>query len=379
MHNAAMRWSFASTLAAMAMSAGCYGPRVVECENGVRCPTDRACTENDPDPAKGLPLCGEETAVAACVGIDDYEPCDETVRAPGYCLERVCNDCTIDFSFCKSSTWQPMTVTGEPSLKTVWLVPSSEIAYAAGDNTILRYANREWVEVTSDSGLLFQGMWSANESDLFLADSLGVYRGLPPQFLDSEPSGRALTRIWGSSSADVVVVGNRSIGEFNGSTWQWLSPSLTRFSDVWGAGGTVVTVGLNEVRFRRAGSWEAISGPSPMDALNGVWFLDEHDVYVAGSTTNGVGTVWRYRWDQSLTAGNWETLTTDHPPLRAIWGNGPNRIYAVGEAGTIVAFDGIGWERVTGIDAAAEFRDIGGRGEEAMAVGAAGAIWRINP
>jgi hypothetical protein len=65
------------------------------------------------------------------------------------------------------------------------------------------------------------------------------------------------------------------------------------------------------------------------------------------------------------------------PRLNAIWGSAADDIFAVGEEGTILHFDGVGWTRMEHMNARASLLHVSGHDRDVYAVGGAGEIWRL--
>ena len=123
--------------------------------------------------------------------------------------------------------------------------------------------------------------------------------------------------------------------------------------------------------------WEL---PRPQgNTLRGVWATSEKDIWAVGDR----GTIIHFDgkgWE-GLDSGVTEDLT-------AIWGASASKLWAVGLAGTIVAWDGKGWAKATlpvgaeaGADAsvATNFLDVYGASEsDVWVVGEGGAIWHFD-
>ena len=90
--------------------------------------------------------------------------------------------------------------------------------------------------------------------------------------------------------------------------------------------------------------WVAVSPafPSPTATLNGVWPIDNANVWVVG-----------YVQPRGLAArfsqGQWvdTTLPAGTPTLYGVWASSASDVWAVGVAGTVLHFDGDGWSPVS--------------------------------
>ncbi|MBI2868234.1 MAG: hypothetical protein HYX96_00205 [Chloroflexi bacterium] len=99
--------------------------------------------------------------------------------------------------------------------------------------------------------------------------------------------------------------------------------------------------------------------------LNGVWGSSARDVFAVGDG----GTILRYD------GTSWSAMTSGtSSPLTGIWGSGRNSIFAVGGSGTILRYDGSSWQGMaSGTDA--YLRDVWGTSaRDVFAVGSGGTI-----
>lgn len=114
--------------------------------------------------------------------------------------------------------------------------------------------------------------------------------------------------------------------------------------DVWAVGGTA---GTSTTRYGRtlhttgnagdaAPVWTEVDSQSAKD-LNAVWGAGPNDVWAVG---NG-GTI---RHWTGATPKRWQIVDapTAHD-LNAVWGTGPNDVWVVGDHGTVLHFDGTRW------------------------------------
>lgn len=187
-------------------------------------------------------------------------------------------------------------------LNTVWAEDPS-IAFAGGDNgVLLRWSGSNWESVPSPTTEHIYAMWGARAEAVW-----AVTEGGEILFWDGSEWGithqasTALFGIYGTSDSDVHVVGqNGTVLHWNDSVWE------SRPVD-----GTPVLVGL--------------------------WASDPASVFAVGARDFSSGVTLRYD-------GNWnEVAVGTSRILSAVWGAVDFDLYAVGDAGTIVRFNGIGW------------------------------------
>jgi len=112
--------------------------------------------------------------------------------------------------------------------------------------------------------------------------------------------------------------------------------------DVWAVGGTAGTTqnrtgrAFHATGGRKGPVWTEYDSQSFHD-LNAVWGSGPNDVWAVGDA----GAV--RRW-MGATPTRWQVVPvpTDHD-LTGVWGSGPNDIWVVGDHGTILHFDGASW------------------------------------
>lgn len=207
----------------------------------------------------------------------------------------------------------------------------------------------------------------------------------------TSPVTSALNAVAGSDDAHVYAVGEAPDGydipmlRFDGSTWSvWtVLPQRGRMYSIWGKDpNDIWVVGLCFAAAHYDGqSW----GPPDCHGTGGIT-----DPYVMAFGA------WRNREDSLLIVGGeggfiifdetcWTSLTTGFPEdLWGLWGT-TNQVYAPGEAGTILSYDNAvvpacagvsgAWSRVPGVPTFQSLNAIWGSGpDDVFAVGDAGTI-----
>ncbi|MCX8072670.1 MAG: hypothetical protein N3C12_09485 [Candidatus Binatia bacterium] len=194
----------------------------------------------------------------------------------------------------------------------------------------------------------------------FMCTEAGPPKGTMSFVIRSLPA--ALTSITGSSVEDVYVVGadppNDSFGpyvlHYDGQRWRRLNTGAQ--GDLWwisvepidgayylvGEGGLVLRYDLNAKQFTRL--------VTPASAtLFGVWGTSAANIFVVGGDPNdetGGGVLWHFDgvvWSAVDLSG---VLPTGVPTLYKVWGRSADDVYAVGQSGTVLHFDGEQWTRV---------------------------------
>ncbi len=124
-------------------------------------------------------------------------------------------------------------------------------------------------------------------------------------------------------------------------------------NDVWGLDeNNVYAVGYVNLPGGGSGiiKWNGTQwNPFPASAgvKYGIFGFSESSIYVVGESSNrGFAGIWN--------GSGWTTFFSDYfyargdtvYPLNAVWGSSPNDVWAVGDFGTIIHWDGIEWRKV---------------------------------
>jgi hypothetical protein len=271
------------------------------------------------------------------------------------------------------------------------------------------------------------------------------------------PQGNGLKGVWGSSSTDVIAVGDYgTILRFDGSVWLPMRSGTrvdlhrawgTSMSDIYAVGGAPSmnnAAKMCTILHYNGSVWERIPYLISLDLriwgdLEGLWGVDEHDLFVAGSE----GSVfhvdpssWRKirhrkrfefppvtekKWmsygdvgDHAVVRLNsvWGISRTDvfsvgdvrlrpkMPPkdviihlgdggwsvaetgatkeMRGIWGPSSSDVLAVGSEGTVLHYDGMAWTKMS-TPTEEQLNDVwGSSGSDAFVVGDHGTILHFD-
>lgn len=171
----------------------------------------------------------------------------------------------------------------------------------------------------------------------------------------SSDGTRSLFGVAGSDANDIWAVGDGHFAHFDGTTWLDVPPPPTNgepFLAVWLSGpgeGWATGVAGNLARLS-GGSWAKVSREGNGYDKYGLWGSAANDVWRVGqrhSIATGLplaiehfdGVMWRDG------AGDLDPEGL-LPPLRAVWGSDARHVWAVGERGTIVFWNGMQWTSV---------------------------------
>lgn len=200
---------------------------------------------------------------------------------------------------------------------------------AAGSWRTERLPRSEWCSSTT-----------ARSSTDILAGATSVFFRSDGSTWTVNPTGApgAFAHMSTSATGHSFAVLGTTVYRFEGGTWVAMptgSPQVLRWvwasgpSDIFAAGGQGTVMHYNGT------SWAKLETGTTAN-LNAVWGSSPTNVFFAGSSASG-GVILRY---------NGAGFTSANPTpraLRSIHGRSPNEVYAVGDLGTIVRFDGTAW------------------------------------
>ena len=229
-------------------------------------------------------------------------------------------------------------------------------------------------EGLSDASLL--GIWSADPMTTFAAGTDGV-------IIVTRDGGVTWTRmttgttanftgIWGSSATDVFAVGGQgTIVHWDGFTWRrQASPTDDALLDLTGFGpDRVYAVGVDAALAYDGTKWTMMPGDLSAAELWSIWGPSPAEMFAVGQ--NGVA----IRWD----GARWNRMTTPTAfVLFGLWGTASNDVFAVGIRGTVLHYDGTSWNP-TPVPSQADFFAIAGTSRSnIMVVGNGGAVMSHN-
>ena len=196
--------------------------------------------------------------------------------------------------------------------------------------------------------------------------------------------------IAGSGSSDVWAVGDVYFAHWNGSTWTPTpAPSGANgnpFYSVWLSGpGAGWAVGEQAVYAQlSAGAWTFVGHSSNGYAYHGVWGSSAKDVYIVGNghSIAGVGnpllvehydgTAWT---DISSTIDPSRSMS----PLNAVWGTDATHVWAVGDGGNVLFWNGTLWKPLlSGAASTESLSAIWGSGPADVWVAGSGGVRHFN-
>jgi len=255
----------------------------------------------------------------------------------------------------------------------IWSAGGGEAFAVTGSGVLLHRVGGTWSQLAS-IGVGLYAVWGTSATDVFVSGSGGAIYHYDGVQLVLQPSGTTdvLWAMDGTSGSDVTIVGTRgTVLHYDGAVWTPRTTGITEhLNDVWvSPAGTVFAVGENSRALRFDGAWTDIS-PAGVGKLLGVWGTSDTDVHVTrlcGDPLRWNGTSWAFEdIGQSVVTGMWGSSASDivaigwgrvghfdgvqwadqavtENLLIRVHGTASDDIYAAGEQGSIVHFDGTSW------------------------------------
>ena len=240
--------------------------------------------------------------------------------------------------------WKNVSGITEKTLYGVWWASKNE-AFVVGDKgLILHFNGADWAIMDSGTTQRLRNIWGASRSDVFAVGESGTilhYDGSAWKKMTS-PTPLTIQGIWGDSGSDVYAVGGASASDtatgsviihYDGRQWTTQEELITppRFHDAWGMGDTVFVAGESGSIFSSndgGADWESMNSRT-VETLRGLWGTSAENIYAVGD----YGTILRYDGSAWSPESSGTSLR-----LFSIWGSSKDSIYTVGDAGLVLHY-----------------------------------------
>jgi hypothetical protein len=219
-------------------------------------------------------------------------------------------------------------------------------AIAVGDmGTIVRHGSGGWVTENSGTGANLKSVWS-NGSTVVAVGDMGTVLHRVGNSWQPKPSNttNGLSGIWGFDSNNIYACGVKGVViRYDGSEWKSEGDLLKESTGAYlnaiigfGAEGPVLAVGsAGDTVLFKDGVWDKAGSKVNTNELHSVWGAVFEEVWAVGN----LGTI--IKWDGS----NWsEAVSPTAFNLYALWGRSQEEVYAVGQYGVLLKWDGTSWK-----------------------------------
>ena len=232
---------------------------------------------------------------------------------------------------------------------------------------------KNWSAKQPAAGVALRGVWgSATRNILAVGDGGTIlnYNGREWKTVSSGTTS-ALQSIWGSvteTGSDLYTVGDGGLLlHSSGRGWSLVTSNTTEnLADIWGAGAEVMAAGTGGTILNLTQS----TSKNEAVALRSIWGSSATDVFAVGES----GTVLHFD------GSTWTTMTSDTTQwLNGIWGDPQSgEVFAVGENGAIIHYDGTTWNTMASGVSVALHGVYGTAADNLYAVGDSGVVMHYD-
>jgi hypothetical protein len=238
------------------------------------------------------------------------------------------------------SSWEPVTPPTNRRLRAVWGATSSNLFFVGDYGTILHFDGAAWSDYSVDDEHHFGDIWGSGRDDIYAATVRGLpyhYDGNSWTLLDTGFNDPPLLmpRVAGSSKNQVMLAGYSSLFLDNGYWSYKESTSGVRIEDLWcdGKDDYYAVTRSHLLRFDGQEWRQVFSIEFQFGHLMGVWGDGRGNIYLAASN----GGIWHHR------DGRTELINKSLQDIKDIWGSSVRSVFAVGDRGSVLKFDGEVW------------------------------------
>lgn len=202
------------------------------------------------------------------------------------------------------------------------------------------------------------------------------------------PDDQGNRGMWGSAANNVYAANHTGMLRWNGSSWSHVAAVRWRtLYDVWGSGasnvwgvgdkgelvrwnGTAWTLSRYDGTSVAAKDLGDFDTPARSYSLRGVWGSSASNVFAVGDS----GVVLRYN------GTTWTRMTTPTTAqLTDVWGSGASDVYATTASGQLIRFNGSAWSLVSAVQAPGALWGVWGTAaNNVYAVGDGGMVYRYD-
>ncbi len=220
----------------------------------------------------------------------------------------------------RAGVWTAMTSGTTGDFYDVWGSSGSNIYGVGEGGLIYRYNGTTWTYVRNSGGQILRGIWGTSANNIYAVGQSGGDTGLILHYTGIGWVAETFTNfnlndVWGSSDSDIFAVGNwdvqgdGAIWHYNGTDW-----TLQQTADM-------------------VDHW-----------LQGVWGTDGSNVYAVTQRSITSGKVLRYNGSAwAVEVEGWPDSGGLDDGLYGIWGSAANDVFAVGEGGLALHYNGSSW------------------------------------
>jgi hypothetical protein len=260
-------------------------------------------------------------------------------------------------------------------LVSVWESPEGNV-YAVSDiGEVIWFDGRRWTATQTFTSL--SSVWGSSDRDVYAVGANGAVLHFDGSHWRSIDIGtrETLHAVWGTAPDNLFVGSSRAVLHFDGIRWRTipLPGTFSFLTDLWGlASGSLYVAASDRSVLRLDGDEWTHLARLPHSPY-AIWGADEENLFVVAAIPGRGGVVYH------LDGTQWRAVAATSEFLHDVWGASATEVYAVGERGTVLHFDGHAWSPVPGLAGGPELRGIAGAWPgRAVAVGWGGRVVRLQ-
>ena len=259
------------------------------------------------------------------------------------------------------------------NLNGVWGRSEQDIYVVGKYGTILHFTD-QWREEQSPVSEDLNSVWGTYNQVFAVGNTGTILQNNGSDWIKQlVPTTTHLRTVWGRSDQEIYASGDEGIMlQWDGSEWQLMlnHPDVTIHA-IWGIQNQVFAIGENQTIYLLSNNqWNEVHRSIPGVFNSGAG--DDMNMFVVGKGLYDKGIVMQFmqsKWVKQLAVSN---------TLNSIWTFQPGSAMTVGDQGTIVFFDGAGWQ---GMDSGTvnHLKSVWGTQKQLIAVGDNGTILSCEP
>jgi hypothetical protein len=249
-------------------------------------------------------------------------------------------------AWAQAITWTAQTSGGTEQLRDVWAADATNIWIVGNGGAILKGdGSGTWTPQASGVTNPLIGLWGTDSTNVWAVGGSGRILSWNGSTWATQTSGTtdSLFCVWGTDASNIWAAGQfGTFTRWNGTSWTsgFVGLNIT-FTGMWGSAanqiwmvGTRASGGNGGVYKYNGTSWSEDASMGVVGGLNDVWGSSATDVWAVGNS----GLI--LRWNGT----SWSTVSSGTTQnLQAVWGTAANNIYATGHQGGIFRYDGSTW------------------------------------
>jgi hypothetical protein len=249
------------------------------------------------------------------------------------------------------SSWSVVTDGNDTeyvSLYCLW-AGSTNIFTGGNCGKLFSYNGSAWSDETGVNDGALRGVWAAApDNALAVGDEGMILRRDGSSWTDAGTPATSSYYFYGVSGEEdnwFICGSSGALLRNDGDSWVvagGLGATTNYLYGVWATGNEAVAVGASGVVVRFDGTNQLMMTSGTTEYLRAVWGSSMSSVFAVGDD----GTIVHYDGNSSNLWTVMESGVSENIDFEAVWGSSSSNVYAVGDDGTVVRYNGSTWSRV---------------------------------